>query len=276
MTRERETALLGLLGVLLAASIGLHVHHLLTGAQEFWIGVTLIMTLFCLGSSLLLLGAAGTVVFFVTGISLGLCFESLSIRTGFPFGPYYYTPLFGPGVFEVPLIIPLAWYVIVYLGYVMSNLLIERAPVVVSGAPNAIWLSLMGAGIVTAYDLAADPFMVRKIGAWVMLNPGDYFGEQLRGFGGWTLVSFLIALFARLIHRRIRIRPPAQPSVLAAAYPLLAYAVWWLFFSVAGYPRGTRVIALYAMGLPTLGALSGLLAWRRARAGEPRWTPEAL
>lgn len=276
MTRPQETATLGVLAVLLAASIGLHVHHVLTGAQDFWIGVTLLMTLFCLGSSLLLLGGAGTAVFFAVGISLGLCFEALSIRTGFPFGPYYYTPLFGPGVFGVPFIIPLAWYVIVYLGYVMANLMIEHAPVVVSRGANAAWLSLVGAGIVTAYDLAADPFMVQKIGAWVMLSPGDYFGEQLRGFAGWTLVSFLIAALARLLHRRIRIRLPALPSVLAAAYPLLAYAVWWMFFSVAGHPRGTRIIAVYAMGLPTLGALSGLLAWRRARAAPPRQTREAV
>lgn len=275
MTRSQETATLGVLGLVLAASIGLHVHHLLTGAQDFWIGVTLLMTVFCLGSSLLLLGGAGTAVFFVVGISLGLCFEAMSIRTGFPFGPYYYTPLFGPGVFGVPFIIPLAWYVIVYLGYVMANLMIAHAPVVVSRGANAVWLSLVGAGIVTAYDLAADPFMVRKIGAWVMLNPGDYFGEQLRGFGGWTLVSFLIALLTRLAHRVMQIRPPARPSVVAAAYPLLAYALWWLFFSAAGYPRGTRIIAVYAMGLPTAAALSGLLVWRSARAAS-RPTPETV
>src|SRR5205085_10909322 len=106
------------------------------------------------------------------GVTLGLLFESLSIRTGFPFGPYYYTPLFGPGVFGVPFIIPLAWYVIVYLGYVTANLMIEHAPVVVTGVRQAVWLSLVGAGVVTAYDLAADPFMVQKIGAWVMLNRG--------------------------------------------------------------------------------------------------------
>jgi putative membrane protein len=178
-------------------------------------------------------------------------------------------------VAHVPFIIPLAWYVIVYLGYVLANLMIEHAPVAGGGVARAIWLSLVGAGIVTAYDLAADPFMVRKIGAWVMIEPGDYFGEQLRGFAGWTLVSFLIAVTARLGHRQIGARPALPIAVLSAAYPVLAYGVWWLFFSLAGYPRGTRVIALYAMGIPTLAAVSGLLAWRRARTAAPRATEAA-
>ena len=265
MTRERF--LLTLLGVLLAGSIGLHVHHLLTGSQTFWIGVTLLMTVFCLASSMLLLGGAGTAVFFLVGISLGLCFEAMSIRTGFPFGRYYYTPLFGPGLFEVPFIIPLAWYVIVYLGYVIANLMIEQAPVGAGGGIlRAVWLSLIGAGVVTAYDLAADPFMVRKIGAWVMIERGDYFGEQLRGFAGWTLVSFLIAVIARVLNRWLQARPVSPPPLLAAAYPVAAYGMWWLFFSVAGFPRGTRVIAVYAMGIPTLAAISGLVRWHGSSA----------
>jgi putative membrane protein len=272
---NRERALLVLLGALLAASVVLHVHHLLTGSQTFWIGVTLLMTAFCLVSSVLLLGGAGTAVFFLVGIALGLFFEATSIQTGFPFGRYYYTPLFGPGLLHVPFIIPLAWYVIVYLGYVMANLMIEHAPVAGGGVARALWLSLVGAGIVTAYDLAADPFMVRKIGAWVMIEPGDYFGEQLRGFAGWTLVSFLIAAAARLGHRQIDARPALPITVLSAAYPVLAYAIWWLFFSVAGYPRGTRVIAVYAMGVPTLAAVSGLMAWRRTRTAAPRATEAA-
>ena len=226
------------LGALLVASALLHGYHAIYGSKSFWIGVTLLMFGFSIISSTQLLGGPATGVFVVTGITLGLFFEVLSVNTGFPFGPYYYTPLFGPQILEVPLIIPLAWYVIVYLGYVVTNLMIERAPVVVGGTGQALWLSLIGAMVVTAYDLAADPFMVKTIGAWVMLNPGDYFGEQLRGFAGWTFVSFLIAIIVRLSHRRVPIRPAASVTTLAAAYPLIAYGVWWMFFSLVATPRG--------------------------------------
>ncbi len=262
---SRERVWSGVLGVLLTGSIALHGHHALTGSKRFWIGVTLLMTAFSLLSSTRLLGGGATAVFFSVGVTLGFFFEALSVHTGFPFGPYYYTPLFGPGVLGVPLIIPLAWYVIVYLGYVVTNLMIERQPLVGGSARQAIWLSLIGAGVVTAYDLSADPFMVRTIGAWVMLNPGDYFGEQLRGFAGWTLVSFLIAVVVRLSHQQVPARAPSPVTTMAAAYPLAAYAVWWLFFMLIAEPRGIRVVAAYAMGIPTLAAATGLWKWHHAR-----------
>jgi putative membrane protein len=255
------------LGMLLVASALLHGYHAVYGSKSFWIGVTLLMFGFSLISSTQLLGARATGVFVVTGLALGLFFEVLSVNTGFPFGPYHYTPLFGPQILDVPIIIPLAWYVIVYLGYIVSNLMIARTPVVVGGTGEAVWLSLIGAMVVTAYDLAADPFMVQTIGAWVMHNPGDYFGEQLRGFAGWTLVSFLIAVIVRLSHRRVPVRPAATITTLAAAYPLVAYAVWWMFFTLVATPRGIRVVAAFAMGIPTLAAATGLRTWHRTRAG---------
>jgi len=263
---QRDRLSSAALGALLVASAGLHAQHAIYGSKTFWIGVTLVMTLFSVISSVQLLGGHVTTVFVVTGVTLGFFFEMLSLRTGFPFGPYHYTPLFGPCVLGVPLIIPLAWYVIVYLGYVVSNLMIERAPVVSAGPGRALWLSLIGAGVVTAYDLAADPFMVRTVGAWVMHNPGDYFGEQLRGFAGWTFVSFLIGAIVRLSHQQVPIRPPTKITTLAALYPLLAYGIWWLFFSLIAEPRGIRVVAAYAMGIPTLAAVTGLWAWRRSEA----------
>jgi uncharacterized membrane protein len=260
---------LGALGTLLAASAALHIYHSLTGVQQFWIGVTLLMAAFSAVSSFMLLGRKATLAFIVTGVSLGLLFEALSVRTGFPFGPYYYTEVFGPGIFGVPYIIPLAWYVIVYLGYMVTNLMIHRQPVVTTGFAGAVWLSIIGALVVTAYDLAADPFMVQTIKAWVMINHGDYFGEQLRGFAGWTLVSFLIGAIVRVSHASMPIRPPRPITTMAAAYPLLAYGLWWVFFTTLATPRGIRVVAAFAMGIPTLAAATGLWYWRQSTAPGP-------
>jgi uncharacterized membrane protein len=256
------TALKAVCAIALIAAAGVHIHHLLTGYQAFWVSVTLLMTVFCFSSSVLLMGGAATLVFFGLGVVLGFFFESLSIRTGFPFGPYYYTDIFGPRVLGVPYIIPLAWYVIVYLSYVLANLMVERRPVAAVNVRESLLLSMIGAAIVTAYDLALDPFMVRKIGAWVMINPGNYFGEQFRGFAGWMLVAFSISALFRAVHRRIASAPPGRVTVVAAAYPLLAYAGWWAFFTLAGYPPGTRPIAAIAMGIPVLAALAGLARWR--------------
>lgn len=256
-------ALLAACGVLLLATAAVHVHHLITGYQAFWIGVTLLMTGFCFCSSAVLMGFSGTAAFLGFGVTFGLFFEALSIRTGFPFGPYYYTEVFGPRLMGVPYIIPLAWYVIVYLSYVLANLIVERRPVATVSVGRSVVLSVMGAAIVTAYDLALDPFMVLKIGAWVMVNPGNYFGEQFRGFVGWMLVAFTISFFFRLTQRGFATPVSVTASRLAAAYPVLAYAGWWAFFTVAGHPSGTRPVAAVAMGIPLLAAFAGLASWRQ-------------
>jgi uncharacterized membrane protein len=262
--RGRERALLGMTGALLGVSVLAHVQFLLGGGEAFWVVVTLAMTGFCLTSSIHLMGARNGLAFLIIGVSLGQFFEALSVHTGFPFGPYFYTRVFGPGLLGIPFIIPFAWYVIVYLSYVLANLTIEHRPIVGGGVGHAIWLSFIGAAIVTAYDLSLDPFMVTRIKAWVMENPGNYFGEQFRGFAGWMLTSFLISVIFRLTRREAPVQTAAV-SVLAAAYPVAAYGLWATFFAAAGEPPGTRPIAIFAMGIPTLTSISGLLKWQRLR-----------
>jgi putative membrane protein len=262
VTTRSERALLLLAGVHLAAAVLAHVPYLLTGTQTFWIAVTAVMSAFCVVSSVPLIGWTNAIRFAAIGYTLGLFFETMSVHTGFPFGPYYYTAVFGPGVFGVPYIIPLAWYVIVYLAYTIANLMIEQRPLVTGGTGQAVWLSMVGAAVVTAYDLALDPFMVTKVKAWVMLDPGNYFGEQFRGFAGWMLTAFSISLTFRLTQRP---SPHTSNTVspLAVAYPLVAYAAWAVFFAFAGEPAGTRPIAIFAMGIPVLVATSAFVAWRR-------------
>jgi len=54
-------------------------------------------------------------------------------------------------------------------------------------------------------------------------------------------------------------------SLLAATYPVAAYGLWAVFFAAAGEPPGTRPIAIFAMGIPTLTSISGLVKWQRLR-----------
>jgi hypothetical protein len=67
----------------------------------------------------------------------------------------------------------------------------------------------------------------------------------------------------RRSHQWVAPTPAARVTLLSAAYPLLAYGMWWLFFSLDGAPQGIRPVALYAMGIPVLAAASGLNRWRR-------------
>jgi uncharacterized membrane protein len=262
---SRDRSFLVACGGLLLVSALAHFYYLLGGETTFWMVVTIAMAAFCFVSSVHLMGWSAALKFLAIGVTLGFFFETLSVHTGFPFGPYYYTAVFGPGLFGVPYIIPLAWYVIVYLSFVIANLMVEHQPIVHGSVARAVWLSLIGAAVVTAYDLSLDPFMVTRVGAWVMENPGSYFGEQYRGFAGWMLTSFLISVTFRLTQRLGQPTSATIPT-LAAAYPLAAYGLWCVFFAFAGEPPATRAIAVFAMGIPTLTAISGFVKWTHGRA----------
>ena len=79
------------------------------------------------------------------------------------------------------------------------------------------------------------------------------------------LTSFLISVTFRLTQRQGQPTPATIPP-LAAAYPVAAYGLWCVFFAFAGEPPATRAIAVFAMGIPTLTAISGFAKWKQATA----------
>ena len=105
------------IGTLLFLGIGaaIHFYNILFDPKTIdWVWVTLAFVVFCLLDALMILGHRAALVFFAVGATGGLFFEVLSIRTGFPFGEYHYTHVLGPMVFDVPFIIPLAWFVVAW------------------------------------------------------------------------------------------------------------------------------------------------------------------
>jgi Carotenoid biosynthesis protein len=61
-------------------------------------------------------------------------FEEVSVLTGLVYGPYHYTATLGPWLGSVPVLTPLAWFMLVYPSYVVANLIVHGWPV---GTPAA-------------------------------------------------------------------------------------------------------------------------------------------
>ena len=175
--------------------------------------MTVAMAAFCFVSSMHRDGAVGGAAFLAIGVTDRFVLRIAVGSHGVPVWAVLLHAVFGPGVFGVPYIIPLAWYVIVYLSFIIANLMVEHRPIVHGSVAQAVWLSLIGAAVVTAYDLSLDPFMVTRVRAWVMENPGTYFGEQYRGFAGWMLTSFLISVTFRLTQRQGQPTPATIPRL---------------------------------------------------------------
>jgi uncharacterized membrane protein len=214
-----------------------------------------------------LLGLRNTAVFAALGLSLGWFAEQMGSSRGWFFGRYTYTDVLGPRLGDVPLVIPLMWFALCFVGYILAKLLLWREPqAAVKGWLRRLLTALLAAMLVTAFDLGADPYFVFVLKAWIMQKTdGGWFGETLQGFVGWMLISFLIVLLAQyLMHADRGLQKPASRSMqLAAALPIAIYTSGMLFQMTFGHPIETRVVAFFAMGIPILAAAAAWWHWQQ-------------
>lgn len=221
-----------------------------------------------LWSSQVLLGERATRIFFVTGVALGWLAEQAGATLGWFFGDYTYTQVLGPRVAAVPIVIPFMWFGLCHIGFVMASLMLWHRP----APPGGGWpLGLLAAGlaamVVTAFDLGADPYFVYQLKAWIMKETdGGWFGETVRGFEGWMIVSFTIVLVFQALAR------PGRPGAVAsgearrrhaALVPVLVYAGMIVFQVTQVQPIALRVVSFFAMGIPVVVALHGWWRWTR-------------
>lgn len=229
---------------------------------------SLVMFPVCVHSGTQLLGWRATRTFVLLGLAIGWFAEQMGSTDGWFFGRYTYTDVLGPRLGNVPVVIPLMWFVLAYTGYVLANLILWHRPVD-EGAdvPRAASTSFIAAMIVTAYDLGADPYLVYVMKAWIMEKTnGAWFGETVQGFVGWTFIGFVILFAFRLLVRRGATAPPTPAAARAALVPMAIYGSGVAFQMTFGYPVETRSIAAFAMGIPLLCAVHGWRQWRLALA----------
>ena len=182
--------------------------------------------------------------------ALGWAVEYVGQASGFPFGSYQYTPLLQPQLAGVPLLIPLAWLMMMPPAWAVAVVIVGAQP----GWRARLRRAAVSALAFTAWDLFLDPQMVAW-NVWVWAEPGAYFGIPLVNFAGWLLVAFCVSLLL-------------APGWLPLAPLIMIYAVTCalqtigqlLFWQLAG------------PGVAGLAGMGGMLAWayaRRSAAGVP-------
>ena len=81
--------------------------------------------------------------------ALGFGSEVLGVHTGFPFSDYAYTAALQPQLFDVPVLIPLAWAMMAYPAWRIGELIGNRP----------LTRAIAAAGALAAWDVALDPQM---------------------------------------------------------------------------------------------------------------------
>lgn len=152
---------------------------------------------------------------------VGSFFESLSLRTGFPFGHYYFTNVMGPQFFQLPVLLVLAYIGMGYASWVLGLSILGNV-----GRPfsrgHVVILPLISSFIMVAWDLACDPVWATVARAWVWKDGGPFFGVPISNFLGWYLTTYFIyQLFA--LYVRSQDLPHKAPSHWRL--PVLFYTV---------------------------------------------------
>jgi uncharacterized membrane protein len=175
--------------------------------------------------------------------------EWIGSHTGLLFGAYRYTSLLQPQIVGVPLLIPIAWFMLLPPSWVIAQHILGHR---VQRWRRQVAVAVLSAAALTAWDLYLDPQMVAR-GFWVWAQPGGYFGIPWSNYVGWFVTAFLITLI---------IRPaPLKPLPLG-----FIYAAVWFFQGIGqavfwGQP-GPALMGLIIMG--SLWCLAVVRTWQAA------------
>jgi uncharacterized membrane protein len=251
-----------MVGISLVAYAALHVRSVaLDQTRPSLIVASLVFTILGLAHATYALGWRRSLTFFALCTVISGLLEQIAIWSA-DVGAYYYTDVLGPKIGDVPVIIPISWFMMIYPCYTIANLLVDGRPVTTArGWLQLLWLSMITAVVETAWDLSLDPFMTGKMKAWVWADGGPYFGIPFQNYFGWVQVTLIVMVIYRFCERRIRLRPLGPLSRRMAMVPLVVYALNGATDVLAGYPEATRLLPPFVMGIPLLLAGNRLWAW---------------
>jgi uncharacterized membrane protein len=146
----------------------------------------------------------------ITIVLAGYFVEVAGVHTGIIFGPYHYGNTLGWQIGEVPWIIGLNWFLLIY-----------TVSAVLKYVQNKLAFAGLGALILTGLDGLIEPVAIR-LDFWQW----ETSGIPLQNYIAWFLVSFLFLLFFKKYNGRVNNK--LASLVLAVQFTFFAalYAVF--------------------------------------------------
>lgn len=147
--------------------------------------------------------------------------EWIGSTTGFPFGKYHYTEVLQPQIAGVPLLIPLAWMMMLPPAWGIAKIIVQYKGHQVK---QRLLFILVSALAFTAWDLFLDPQMVGW-GFWAWEAPGLYFGIPLVNYLGWFLVSAILTFVVN--PQDLPVQPLALIYILTWFLQTIGQGIFW-------------------------------------------------
>ena len=210
-------------------------------------------------------GKIGRMLLIITVVTLLV--EAVGTGTGFPFGRYTYTDRLQPQILHVPLLIPIAWFMMLPCAWVVAA----------ATAHNRWAFAAASATALTVWDLLLDPQMVNWQ-LWIWDNPGGYFGIPWSNFAGWFITGFILtALLYPMLRpapdgHSAKTRAPGATDVITELFNrdvaiglMVVYSIVWFLetFGLAffwGLP-GPAIAGGLAMGICMMLGWRALNLW---------------
>ena len=154
----------------------------------------LLGALFFIIHGALVWGFFNIAIFLIITIIVSLLLEIIGSKTGYVFGgKYHYNDDNTPGfiLFGIPVLIPIAWFGIIYMCINFCNY-VTNVSFPFENSINYFFI-ILTAIFVMLLDLVLDPLAVDEK-RWNWELPGIYYGIPILNFFGWLLVPLLILL----------------------------------------------------------------------------------
>lgn len=210
------------LGAVLALTILLQMSYPLISGEA--LRIITIATIYCGATAMVLhaylsFGMKYASRYLIIVALFGYFIELLGVHTGWPFGVYSYSSTLGTALFEVPLVVPFAWVMMVHPALVAARRVTTK------------WTFIYGGALLAGWDLFLDPLMV-SAGRWTWEVTGAHIpfvpDVPLSNFFGWLLAGCAIVALLNLVLPFDRRKESAS---LRAVTILLA---WVLFSGLIG------------------------------------------
>lgn len=135
------------------------------------------------------------ILFLLACFGIGIAVEIIGVNTGVLFGSYSYGDVLGPGFYNVPVLIGINWFIIIYCsGIAIHTLLmkaIRRVAADTGKTPmtlKALSVIVDGATLAVFFDWLMEPVAI-KLGFWTWNGDGNI---PLFNYLSWFLVSLLL------------------------------------------------------------------------------------